>query len=791
MALIQLAPPYPVFTDKNGDPLDNGYLYFGVVDLNPETNPIQVYYDSTFTQPVAQPIRTSNGYPMRNGAPALIFAGSQFSVTVRDKNSDLVIYSPVGYGVDPGSIAGVVVVQDHTGDGVTTAFGMGASPSSENATNAYIDGVYQSKAGYSISGSTLTFSEAPPLYSAIEIVSNQTAIIGGTDAGLVSYNEGDTGAVDRTVKAKLQETVSVKDFGAVGDGVTDDTAAIQAALNIGGSIVFSNTVSNTYLISDTLTIGSNTALIFADVATLKMAAATNKKMLINKDATNTAIAIHGGIFDINEANQTIQTPCIRFDNVDNSYFERVEIKPTHFQAYVGEGAWHFQDCDNNVIRNCTLKGSADEGLYLVGDDNKVLGGEYSDCANGSGIQQGGNRCLIDGVTAKNNTGSSLGLSAGYDSKIINCLVIGGGSIGAQAIRAGHTPSGCYGAILSGNTVRGWLGSIGIGSTAGSIGTIISNNNVEDMTLLSNTGIAAGDNARDTIIIGNRVTNCYTGIGGGQECVVTDNLVELCTYNGINIVAAQGSVISNNISRNNGNFGINLDNTSTNNTVSGNQVYDNADVDGIFTINTVAGGTLTLAGALVTGTVATMTNARKIGILSSGNDTGITFTVTGTASDGTALVDVITGVNAATASSVQKFKTVTSIVASGAAAANVTIGELVMQQRGIYLNADDNMIINNFMHGNAVTAYSAATNNDVLGNRCVLSEVLTKSVTLVAGAGGTTVTSLNIIAGSRLIIEASSSGTPARNPYLVSQGLGTCVIGALAGGASDTVKLYIN
>jgi hypothetical protein len=121
MATIQLAPPYPVFTDKNGDPLDNGYLYFGVVDLNPETNPIQVYYDSAFTQPVAQPIRTSNGYPMRNGAPALIYAGSQFSVTVRDKNSDLVIYSPVGYGVDPGSIAGVVVVQDQTGDGVTTA----------------------------------------------------------------------------------------------------------------------------------------------------------------------------------------------------------------------------------------------------------------------------------------------------------------------------------------------------------------------------------------------------------------------------------------------------------------------------------------------------------------------------------------------------------------------------------------------------------------------------------------------------------------------------------------------
>jgi hypothetical protein len=65
-----------------------------------------------------------------------------------------------------------------------------------------------------------------------------------------------TAELSQTVEAKLREWVSVKDFGAVGDGVADDTTAIQAGINTGNSLYFP---PGNYKISATLTFytGSN------------------------------------------------------------------------------------------------------------------------------------------------------------------------------------------------------------------------------------------------------------------------------------------------------------------------------------------------------------------------------------------------------------------------------------------------------------------------------------------------------------------------------------------------------
>ena len=100
----------------------------------------------------------------------------------------------------------------------------------------------------------------------------------------------------------------------------------------------------------------------------------------------------------------------------------------------------------------------------------------------------------------------------------------------------------------------------------------------------------------------------------------------------------------------------------------------ADNDGISVATTMtAAGNLTIGGVLTSSGTATFVDPRLISITSVGNDSGRSFTITGTDSNGTSQSEVVFGKNAATTVSTKSFKTVTSITVDGATAANVSTG----------------------------------------------------------------------------------------------------------------------
>jgi hypothetical protein len=185
MSALSIQPTYPIFTDIDGQPLENGYIFIGTANLNPQTNPINVYWDAALTIQATQPIRTLAGYPSNSGTPARLYVNSDYSIRVQNRNGSLVYSAPT-------------------------------------ATERYNE-----------------------------------AVISGVNAQNVTYDPPFTDGVQTNVEAKLAQMVSVKDFGAVGNGIADDTVAIQNAIDEANGVYFPDGI---YLITRALQIPNNRVL---------------------------------------------------------------------------------------------------------------------------------------------------------------------------------------------------------------------------------------------------------------------------------------------------------------------------------------------------------------------------------------------------------------------------------------------------------------------------------------------------------------------------------------------------
>jgi hypothetical protein len=184
MAALSVQVPYPVFYDRDGTPLDNGNIYIGVANLDPVTNPLQVYYDEALTITASQPLITSNGYIYRNGTPAQVYVDAlNFSILVNDEKNLLVYSFPDGTGIDAGASASNI---DFTG--------------------------FKGQVG-----------------KVSDLADND-----GSD--WIGFLQTGASAVAISAQDKMRQTVTPQDFGAVANGVTNDTAAFIAADARGGTL---------------------------------------------------------------------------------------------------------------------------------------------------------------------------------------------------------------------------------------------------------------------------------------------------------------------------------------------------------------------------------------------------------------------------------------------------------------------------------------------------------------------------------------------------------------------------
>lgn len=176
----------------------------------------------------------------------------------------------------------------------------------------------------------------------------------------------------RTLSNRFAEVINVKDFGAKGDGVTDDTAAVQAAFVYahsigGGKVIFPK---STYLIANTsnhISIGANLVIDFCGSTILR---GKEKQAGFANNIDPTIGSYEGGNIIIE--NGTIDCGAYENETLSNvgvlsfGYAKNITVRNMVFKNFQGYGhVIEVSGCDNVRILNCKFLG------YKRGTDSGI------------------------------------------------------------------------------------------------------------------------------------------------------------------------------------------------------------------------------------------------------------------------------------------------------------------------------------------------------------------------------------------------------------------------------------
>jgi hypothetical protein len=147
--------------DDSGNVLTGGKIYTYEAGT---TTPLASYTSSAGNTAHSNPIILNAAGRVPTGEIWLDYTKLYKFVVKTSTDVLIATYDNVG-----GSFNTSPIIANFTGTGSQVNFSLLSNPASENSTQIYINGVYQQKNTYSVAGTVVTFSQAPPFSSTIEV----------------------------------------------------------------------------------------------------------------------------------------------------------------------------------------------------------------------------------------------------------------------------------------------------------------------------------------------------------------------------------------------------------------------------------------------------------------------------------------------------------------------------------------------------------------------------------------------------------------------------------------------
>jgi hypothetical protein len=368
-------------------------------------------------------------------------------------------------------------------------------------------------------------------YAADADISLRNDLAAATGSSLVGFQQAGSSTVLRTAQAKLRETVSVKDFGAVGDGVTDDTAAIQAALDASKSVYFPEGI---YALADQIVLNTAQKLTGDGYASVLLSTGTNKHIVYGNNVDNIEIDslfFKGNATGTGVAGHGIRLLNAEYINIHDCYFDTIG----NVTGFAGCISGEF--CEKVIVDSC---------IFLGNGGGSVTGADI-------GFGYYGKYCNITNNISYSNHDAMISLAAVGVAKEDTTNHVVANNVGIRrdtnTSRSGiiitYNDKAAY-TTITGNILYNWVW-----------------NGIYIQSATSNVAESAGFTIQGNIVryCGGENSSIGSGIylSGNNGLTCTGNLVEYTGYN------------SSGVARGAANNGINVQNSATNISVTGNVV----------------------------------------------------------------------------------------------------------------------------------------------------------------------------------------------------------------------------